>query len=154
MKKFMIYLAALAMMLSTTFVRADERGTKEEATAMVERGLAHIKRVGAEQAFKDFSDKGNADWHVKDVYLFCYDLKAVNTCHGANSALIGKDLSDMKTADGQLLIKNMIAMTREKGNGWITYEWSHPQTKKVEPKQAFVKRIPDTEGFIGAGVYR
>lgn len=155
MKVFANFLSAVLLVMGVfgpSF--ADDRGVKEDASAMVEKGLAHIKKVGAEQAYKDFSDKANADWHQKDVYLFCYDFKAVNTCHGANAALVGKDLSEMKTADGQFLIKNMVALTREKGSGWISYEWSHPQTKKVEPKQAFVKRVPGTDAFIGAGIYR
>lgn len=148
-------LIAIASVCVCPFLaNAEERGTKEEAQSMVERGLAHIKKVGEPQAFKDFSDSNNKEWHIKDVYLFCYDFKAINTCHGANAKLIGKDLSELKTADGQFLIKNLVKIADEKESGWISYEWSHPQTKKIEPKQAYVKRISGSSGLIGAGVYR
>ncbi len=52
------------------------------------------------------------------------------------------------------LAENLVKIASEKESGWISYEWSHPQTKKIEPKQAYVKRIPGINGLIGAGVYR
>ena len=55
---------------------AQDHATKDEAKAMVTAALAHIKKVGNDQAFKDFtSDK--ATWTKKDLYVFTMDLKGV-----------------------------------------------------------------------------
>ncbi len=51
---------------------AQERATKEEAKAMVDAAFDHIKKVGAEKAYKDFTtDK--AAWTKKDLYVMVYD---------------------------------------------------------------------------------
>lgn len=129
-----------------------QRGTAAEATKMVQDALVHIKDVGPDRAFQDFSTPGGR-WHVKDIYLFCYKLDGTNVCHGANKALIGKSLMDMKTADGQYLIKNFVKLVTTKGSGWVDYQWPHPETKKTEAKRAFVTKIPGYDGLIGAGIY-
>lgn len=131
---------------------AQERGTAAEAKQMVTDALAHVKDVGPEKAFQDFSTPGGR-WHVKDIYLFCYKTDGTAVCHGANKALIGKNLMDMKTADGQYLIKNFVTLVTSKGSGWVDYQWPHPETKKTEAKRAFVAKIPGYDGLLGAGIY-
>jgi signal transduction histidine kinase len=80
-------------------------------------------------------------------------MDGTNVCHGANAALIGKNLIDLKTADGQFLVKNLVDIAKTKGSGWIDYKWPHPQTKKTESKRAYVVKIPGYDGLIGAGCY-
>lgn len=132
---------------------AQERGTKEEATTMVEAAVAHAKKVGTEQAFKDFSDKGNKDWQKKDLYVFAYTMDGVSVAHGANEKLIGKNLLELKDPNGKPLIRDL-RDTAAKGSGWVDYEWPHPETKKNESKASYVKKFANFEGFVGVGVYR
>lgn len=146
--------AAASLVLALLGVSwAQERGSENEAKAMVEQAMLAVKTLGVERAFTEFSTPGGK-WHAKDLYLFCYKLDGTNTCHGANKALIGKNLIDLQTADGQLLIKNMVGIANGKGSGWIEYRWPHPQTKMLEDKKAWVVRIPGQDYFIGVGVYR
>ena len=73
---------------------AQERGGKDEAKALVEAAVAHAKKVGAEQAFKDFqADK--ARWMVKDLYVFAYDLQGNCRALVANEKMVGKNLIDL-----------------------------------------------------------
>jgi cytochrome c len=146
---------SIAFIFTVAFVGTalgQKPGTAPEAKQMVQDALAHIKDVGPEKAFQDFSTP-EGRWHEKDVYLFCYKLDGTTMCHGANAALIGKNLIDMKTADGQLLIKNFVALVTTQGSGWVDYQWPHPQTKKTVAKRAFVEKIPGYDGLIGAGFY-
>jgi len=131
---------------------AQEHGTKEEAKALVTTALAHIKKVGTEQAFKDFTtDK--ASWAKKDLYVVVQDTKGVVLAHGANEKLVGKNLIDVKDQNGKQFVRELIEVGG-KGEGWVDYDWSHPVTKKVEGKSSFVKRIPDFDGVVLVGVYR
>lgn len=132
---------------------AQDRGTKEEAKSMVDAAVEHAKKVGAEQAFKDFTDKGNKDWHKKDLYVFAYSMDGVSMAHGANEKLIGKNLLDMKDPTGKPLIRDL-RDTAAKGGGWVDYEWPHPETKKNESKASYVRKFANYEGFLGVGVYR
>ena len=47
---------------------AEERGTKDEAVAMTSAAVEHVKKVGREQAFKDFTED-KATWTKKDLYV-------------------------------------------------------------------------------------
>lgn len=155
MKKTQQYLTAILiafMFITSTALAQEQRGTNADAKQMVEQAIQHIKDVGTAKAFEDFNTPGGK-WHYKDIYLFCYKTDGTNVCHGANKALIGKNLIDLKTADGQFLIKNLVDIAKTKGSGWIDYQWPHPITKKTEAKRAYVARIPGYDGLVGAGCY-
>jgi cytochrome c len=148
-----LVLAALAALGLMTAALAQERGTREEARAMVDAAVEHVKKVGPEQAFKDFTDKANPAWHKKDQYVFAYNLEGLNVGHGANEKLIGKNLIEMRDPNGKFLIKELRDMA-VRGGGWVEYEWPHPQTKRIEAKASYVRRTINFEGFLGVGVYR
>ncbi|HVP64790.1 MAG TPA: cache domain-containing protein [candidate division Zixibacteria bacterium] len=154
MKQLLRILAVMILLAAWSFAAEpkEERGTPNDAKQMVNDAITHIKEVGLDKAYQDFSTPGGK-WHNKDIYLFCYKFDGTNVCHGANKALIGKNLLDLKTADGQLLIQNLIDIAKNKGTGWITYQWPHPVTKKTETKKAYVARIPGTDALVGSGAY-
>jgi methyl-accepting chemotaxis protein len=58
----------------------------------------------------------------------------------------------MQDADWKYVIKGLID-TVKKGGGWFEYKWSHPQTKKIDDKAAYVQKADDNV-WIGCGVYR
>lgn len=131
---------------------AEDRGTKDEAKAMTDAAVDHIKKVGAEKAYKDFTtDK--AAWSRKDLYVIVFDGKGVFLAHGANDKLVGRDMSAMKDPNGKAIYPAMMEVSA-KGSGWVDYEWAHPQTKKVEGKSTYVRKNPAGEGLVGVGIYR
>jgi signal transduction histidine kinase len=143
---------ALALACAAGSTLASERGTKDEAKAMVEAAVAHIKAVGAEKAYADFTnDKGN--WVKKDLYVMVYDSKGTALAHGANAKLVGKDMSAVKDANGTPIVNGMVALAA-KGGGWFDYDWPDPLTKKIMPKTTYAVKQPNGEGFVGVGVYR
>jgi cytochrome c len=132
---------------------AQDHGTKDEAKALTTAALGHIKKVGNEQAFKDFTnDKPN--WNKKDLYVFAVDGKGVILAHGVNVKLVGKDMSEMKDQNGKLFMREILDTSAAKGEGWVDYDWANPTTKKAEPKSTFVKRIPGFDGSVAVGIYR
>jgi cytochrome c len=131
---------------------AQERGTRDEAKAMADAAFEHIKKVGSEKAFHDFTaDK--AAWTKKDLYVMVYDSKGVALAHGGNEKIVGKDMSGVKDANGVAIVGGMIALAA-KGGGWFDYDWPDPLTKKLMPKSTFARKQPNGEGFIGVGIYR
>lgn len=155
MKQTLQYFLAFvigSLLFTGTTMAQELRGSNTDAKQMVEQAIQHIQDVGPAKAFEDFSTPGGK-WHNKDIYLFCYKMDGTNVCHGANKALIGKNLIDLKTADGQFLIKNLADIAKTKGSGWIDYQWPQPQTKKTEAKRAYVMKIPHYDGLVGAGCY-
>lgn len=132
---------------------AQDRGTADQAKSLVEKGLAHLKAVGMDKAFEDFTAK-DGKWQDKDLYVFVVKFDGVTVAHGGNKALVGKNMIDLKDANGQTFIKSMIDMAQSKGTGWVDYMFTNPQTKKTEPKSSYVVRVPGFDGFIGVGIYK
>lgn len=145
-------LLAAALCCAGAVHAADDRGSKDEAKAMVDAAFEHIKKVGAEKAYKDFTtDK--AAWTRKDLYVMVYDSKGVNLAHGANEKLVGKDMSAVKDGNGVPIVGGMVALAA-KGGGWFDYDWPDPLTKKLMPKSTYARKQPSGDGFIGVGIYR
>jgi signal transduction histidine kinase len=132
---------------------AQDQGSRDEAKAMAEAAAAHVKKAGPEKAFDDFT-KDKANWTKKDLYVFVFDMDANWKAHGANDKLIGKNLINLKDQNGKEFIKEFIAVATGKGEGWVDYDWAHPQTKKVEGKSTLIKRVAGTNYAVAVGVYR
>lgn len=133
-------------------VMAEERGSKDEAMQMVNAAFDHMKKAGDVKALDDFT-KDKAAWVKKDLYVFVFDAKGTFVAHGANDKLVGRDMSNMKDANGKAIFPAMKEVVA-KGTGWVDYDWAHPQTKKVEGKSSYVRQTPDGKGLIGVGIYR
>jgi cytochrome c len=111
-----------------------------------------MKKAGDAKANDDFT-KDKAAWTKKDLYVFVFDNKGTFVAHGANDKLVGRDMSNMKDANGKAIFPAM-QQVASKGTGWVDYDWAHPQSKKVEGKSSYVRPTPDGKGLIGVGIYR
>ncbi|MBI3453649.1 MAG: cache domain-containing protein [Rhodospirillales bacterium] len=131
---------------------AGDRGTADEAKAMVKKAVSLIKEMGPEKAFAQFNDKGNKEFHDRDLYVFVRNMEGNTVSHGANMGMIGNTSLALKDADGKLYNKEMIETATSKGDGWVEYKWVHPQTKKIEQKSSYVERVGDY--VVGAGFYK
>lgn len=125
---------------------------KKKAMALIDKGFAHIKKAGKEQAFKDFTAK-NGGFVDGEYYIFVVDFKGLTLAHGGNAALVGQSMFALKDADGKLFIQEFIKTAREKGSGWVDYKWSNPTTKMVEPKSTYVRKMEGADFFLGCGIY-
>jgi len=123
-----------------------------EVKPFVEKGVALCKAEGNKVCFDAFNNpKGG---FIKgELYVFAYNFAGVVQAHGINPSLSGKNLSKLKDAGGLMLIQELIKIARTKGDGWLDYKWSHPQTKKIASKTSYIKKI-DGDFFIGAGIYK
>lgn len=152
MKLMRLILAAIASIGLMAPVCAADNGTKDEAKAMVDAAVEHVKKVGPEKAFKDFT--ADPAWKKKDLYVMAYDSKGVCVGHGANEKLIGRDLSGLKDPNGFLVVAELTKVAMAAGQGWVDYSWPHPQTKKLEDKTTYVRKLQNHEGWVGVGIYR
>jgi signal transduction histidine kinase len=145
---------SLGLLLVGGAALAQEHGSKDEAKALADSAWEHVKKVGKDQAFKDFStDKAN--WTRKDLYVLATDFNGVTLAHGGNARLVGKGMLGVKDANGEAFVTKMIAAAQSPaGSGWVDYDWPHPQTKKIEGKSTYVRKLPGGDGFVGVGIYR
>lgn len=152
MKAMLKHIAVGAAALTFAFgAMASEKGTADEAVAMVKKGVALIKSSGQEKAFAEFNNPKGA-FVQKDLYVMCYDMSGNNKCHGSNPKLIGKNLLEIKDADGNFIVKSFIETAQKSGKGWVDYKWPNAITKVVEPKSTYVEKVDDV--LIGVGIYK
>jgi cytochrome c len=140
------FVLLLPILLAAVAVAGDS-GTPDEAKAMAVRAADLLKNAGPEKAFPEFNS--GADFHDRDLYVMVYDASGKCVSHGANPALIGKSLIELKDTDGKYLIKDLVAVPDA---GWIDYKWPRPTTKKIEAKTTYVVRVGDYR--IGVGAYK
>lgn len=126
--------------------------TKEEAVAMVKKGVAAIKSGGADKTYAEISDKGNATWHKEDLYLTVYGLDGTVKAHGANVKMIGKNLIELKDIDGKAFIKERMDLAKAHANFWQDYKFTNPETKKIEPKSMYCEKLDET--VVCGGIYK
>jgi signal transduction histidine kinase len=150
--RILAFLAFIALVAIASPAPAAEFGSKDEAVAMVKRVEAEFEKGGPAATFKAVSDKSNRAFHDRDLYPFIYDMSGLCVAHGARPALIGKNLIDLKDQDGKFLIREMVAMAKGPGSGWIDYKWPNPTTNKIEDKSSYIEKMGDY--FVGVGVYK
>ena len=129
------------------------KGTAAEATAMVQKAIAHIKKVGREKAFADFNNK-SGPFTDRDLYVVVYDMKGKVLAHGANDKMIGKDVIELRDNDGKFFVKERVEMMSKspEAKGWQDYKFMNPVTRQIEPKSMYLQRYEDL--IIGCGIYK
>ena len=155
MKKLFKIIAVGLFALSLNFSAnaAGDKGSADEAMAMVKKAVAYLKENGKDKAFAEFANTANPQFHDRDLYLFVYDMNGVAVAHGNNPKMVGKNLLDMKDNDGTFIIRSFIEVANTKGKGWVDYKWPNPVTKAVEQKSSYIEKL-DGGLLIGAGIYK
>ena len=149
--KFATSACALVLASCLAPVWASANATKDEAVAMVKKGMAHLKANGPDKTYAAFSDKKGA-FTDRDLYLVVYGMDGKCLAHGANEKMIGHDLLDMTDIDGKYYIKDRISLAKSKPNGfWQEYKFTNPVSKKVEPKAMYCEKQGET--VVCGGVY-
>lgn len=131
---------------------AADKGSADEAIAMVKKAVAMVKADGKDKTFAAISDPANKDFHDRDLYVFVYDMNGVAVAHGNNPKMVGRNLMSMKDNEGKAMIQEMVDVAKGKGKGWVDYKWPNPATKTVDHKSSYVEKVDDI--LIGAGIYK
>ncbi|GAB2840884.1 cache domain-containing protein [Pseudoduganella ginsengisoli] len=131
---------------------AADKGTQDEAVAMVKKAVALIKAKGRDAALAEFNNpKGG--FVDRDLYIFVLDKDGVTLANGVNQRLVGKNVMQLKDADGKFFIKNFLELGDTKGKGWAPeYKWSNTVTQAMETKQSYVEKVDNL--YVGCGVYK
>jgi cytochrome c len=149
--KALFKIAVVGFVFSPLNIFAEEFGTAKDAESLVTKAIAHIKSVGSDAAYADFTGK-KPEWIVNDVYVVVYSLKGIPLAHGQNPKQVGKDLLEFKDADGKSFVKERVELAKSKGKFWQDYKFTDPVTKKILPKSAYCEKLEET--VVCAGIYK
>lgn len=150
MKRLTMFFAGFVAALSFNAVASAERGTELEAQAMVKKAVAFYEKSGPEKALAEFQKKPGA-FVDRDLYVTVYNLQGDCLSH-INPKMVGKNMMDLRDADGIYLIKERVEAARKRDSGWQEYQFFNPVSKKVEPKRMYWEKH---DGILfAAGVYK
>ncbi|MFM2065306.1 MAG: hypothetical protein RLZZ584_215 [Pseudomonadota bacterium] len=143
--------AALALLAAPLQARAADHATAAEATAMVKKGVAYLKKNGKDKAYEEIGRK-DGQFVDRDLYLVIYGLDGVVRAHGANEKMVGKNLIELKDVDGKAFVKERVELAQTKGTFWQDYKFTNPVSRKIEPKSMYCERVDDA--VLCGGIYK
>jgi signal transduction histidine kinase len=151
MKPSAFRLLPLTLLLACASAFSSTEPTRDDAIAMVKKGVAFIKANGTEKGYAEISNK-SGQFIQGELYLVVYGLDGKCLAHGANPKQIGRDLIDLTDVDGKYFIKERVSLARGKPAGvWQDYKFTNPVSKKVEPKVMYCEKLGETA--VCGGVY-
>jgi methyl-accepting chemotaxis protein len=148
--------------------RVQQVGVERAEKAMLEgekrkiQVATHSLAVSISEAIKDVPDLDEKIEIIRALmdpirfeddnsgYFFVYNQTTV-VALPTNKTLHGKDLKDLKDANGVYLVRELNKLAQG-GGGFLTYIWPKPG-KGDQPKLSYAMLIPGTEMWIGTGVY-
>jgi len=119
----------------------------------VKDAVGQIEKNGA-AAFPHFHDP-TGPFIAKDAYIFVFDMKGIDLVNPGFPNLEGRNLLDLKDAQGKQLIREMFEVVQTSDSGWVDYMWPKPGESVSTQKSAFVSKakMGDQWVLVGCGVY-
>jgi len=148
MIKQTVRIGIVAMTMLGTAIAQGLAATPEEAQAMADKAAALIAAQG-DKAFPAISDP-NGEFHKGELYVVVIDRQGVVRAH-INSKLVGVNMWESADPDGVKFTQQSWKSTDQSPTAWISYKFTNPETKRIEPKKAWVHRVGDY--VVQSGVY-
>jgi len=140
-----VAIAAFALVAAAAIAPV-KAATPDDAKAMAEKAAALVAAEG-EKAFPTISDPNGA-FHQGEVYVTILDRKGVVRAT-LNPKLIGVNMWEATDPDGVKFSQLPWTATEKSDTAWISYKFTNPETKKIQPKKAWVHRVGDFVVFSG-----
>lgn len=141
---------AAAFFITSSGIAAD-RGTRDEALAMVNKVITSMKNHGKQKTIAEINTI-DSQFRDRDLYITVLDMQGNELAHGANKKMQGVNILELKDEDGKPFIKERLELAKKKGKGWQDYKFVNPTTKKIEPKSMYFEKYDDV--VVNCGVYK
>ncbi len=122
--------------------------TPDEAKALAGKAAALVAAQG-DKAFPAISDPAG-EFHKGELYVVVLDRQGVVRAH-INSKLVGVNMWEATDPDGVKFTQQSWKSTEQSPTAWVTYKFTNPETKKIEPKKTWVHRVGDY--VVQSGAY-
>lgn len=151
MKRVLAAAVCALFALSSPALAAGDKGSADEAVALVKKVITTIATEGRDKTFAAINSK-DPRFVDRDLYAFAYDLDANCIAHGANPKMVGRNTIDTQDTDGKYYIKERMELAKKGQPFWQDYKFPNPVTKMIEPKSAYCERSTDV--LICVGIYK
>lgn len=151
MKRFHLTHLAGALLLAAMLPASAQNASKADAVALADKAVANIQKKGVEEACKEFADP-KGEFIRGELYVVVQDMQCKMVCHAINPKMNGKDMLELKDANGKHFTKQMRDIATADKTGWVDYVWPNPVSKALEPKSAYVRKANE-KYMVSVGIY-
>ena len=133
---------------------ASKEAELKHYVALASRSVAHLVDSGKrDQATLDEAKRilGTLSYG-NDGYFFIYDFEGNSLMHPRQPELVGRNLWQLRDANGEPTIQRLVARARA-GGGLQRYMWAKPSSNKTAPKLGYVVAIENWGWMMGTGIY-
>jgi len=145
-------LIAAALSISPAAAQ-DKKPTQDDAKAITLKAADLVAAKGLEEAAKEFNVK-DGPWFYGEIYVNVIDFDGVWRAYPPRPTGVGQSVINVKDPDGKFIVQDVLAVAKEKGEGWVEYRWLNPASSKIEPKITYVKRVPGQDLVAYVGIYK
>ena len=129
----------------TSDINSDAKRAKE----MLERAVSYYQEK-QDMALAAFTRQ--SEFTQEDLYVYVINTKGVMLASGGSSAaLIGRDVSAMRDAEGKLFFQEILNTAKSNGSGTVEYRWLNRLDRKIERKITYFQKVGEL--IIAVGYY-
>lgn len=121
---------------------------KQQIKGYIEMAVRLLENMSAEETIKAVKTMR----YGQNGYLWINDYNNIVRVH-SDPTMVGKDMSNLKDPNGVYIVRDITALCREKGEGFLTYSWKMPGQDGMKPKISFAKSIPSKSLIVATGIY-
>lgn len=148
MKSFGLSLLLAGLMLAPVSFAQDKPA---DAIAMVDKGLAYMKKNGKDALIKEINAK-NPEFVQGELYLYVRAVDGTVLAHPVNAKLVGKNMITLPDAEGKYFRKEIIDRAKSEGKGWVDYSYNNPVSKVIEKKSTYF--VLNGDVILESGIYK
>jgi cytochrome c len=130
---------------------ANQRVTAKEAEVMVQKAVAFIKANPRDKAMAAITDT-KGQFVDRELYITVYTMDGTAVAHGANAKFVGKNMIELRDANGKEHIRERMELAKTKSSFWQDFSFLNPVNKKIEPKSMYCERASDV--VVCGGIYK
>ncbi|UEM21396.1 cache domain-containing protein [Skermanella mucosa] len=142
---------AIVLMLAGAAGADSAKPTRDEVEALTLKAATLIESRGIEAAREVFNQAG--EFRFGEIYVNVIDLTGTWLAYPPRPAGVGQNVINLKDPDGRFMVKDILKVATESGQGWVSYRWLNPVSNRIEPKNSFVKRVPGKDLVAYIGIY-
>lgn len=150
LQKNCISLAIFLLISWTSSVQADAPDRKI-ALWIANQVVNYIHEVGISGLQQEMFGENQA-FRYRDIYAFVLDEEANMIAHGANKALVGRNMYNIRNSDGVFVFQLLQGQLVNQADNWVSYRWANPINNKIQEKDVYIKKVKGY--YVGVGIYQ
>lgn len=139
----------MALIFCLNVLHAEPEGQGAiDAKDWVGQAQALIKAQGLGTAAATFNDP-KYQWVRAVYYIVIYKMDGTCLVQSKTPKEVGTNGMDATDTEGKKYVKEMIETARTSGEGWVDYQWTDPDSKKMRTRGIYFQKIEGQDAVVG-----